>query len=443
MRNLFTKFTERLSSKAALAVFVTLIAVAVLPLTALSWGPNRATFTIEQPAQYVTFNSITNNPGHGDERNFMLVRDKDAPNASYADEISLTGGKEYVVYVYYHNNAASNYNASGQGVAKDAYARAEIPGIVKTGGAGVKGAAYVGASNANPTSVYDDVTFKNTTGTDIALRYIPGSTTIHSKGSVNNTTLADTILGSSGVKLGYNALDGVLPGCHEYAGYLTFRVKADQPNFTFKKDVRIAGTKGWQDSVTAKKGDKVEYLLSYDNTGSTQQKDVTFKDELPNGINYVGGSSKLTNASSPSGAAVGDGISKTGMNVGNYNGQSNAFLMFSATINTDTCGPLINRAAVETSNGHKTDTATVNVTGANCTPQPECKPGVPMGDARCNECVADPKAGQEACALPQTGPAETAATIIALLAITIGVVYYIRSRKDLQDALHKAQGHHK
>lgn len=443
MRNIFKTFTQRLSNKAALSVFITLIAVAVLPLTALSWGPQRQTFTIEQPANFVTFNSITNNPGHGDERNFMQVREKEAPNSAYRDDVSLVGGKEYVVYIYYHNNAASNYNASGQGVAKDAFARAEIPGIVKTGGVATKGAAYVGASNANPTSVYDDVTFTNTTGTDISLRYVPGSTNIHSKGAVNNKVMPDTILGSGGVKLGYSALDGVLPGCHEYAGYITFVVKADQPNFTFKKDVRIAGTKGWQDSITAKKGDKVEYLLSYDNTGTTQQKDVTFKDELPKGLNYVPGSSKLTNASKPTGAPVTDGISKGGMNVGNYNGQSNAFLVFSATIDTDTCGPLVNRAAVETDNGHRIDTATVNVTGTNCAPPQECKPGIPMGDPRCNECVADPKAGGEACALPQTGPAETAATLIAILAITVGIVYYIRSRKDLHDALTKAQTHHK
>lgn len=27
-----------------------------------AWGPNRETFTVENPATYVTFNSITNNP---------------------------------------------------------------------------------------------------------------------------------------------------------------------------------------------------------------------------------------------------------------------------------------------------------------------------------------------------------------------------------------------
>ena len=39
-----------------------LVAVVMVPLAIYAWGPSRETFTIEKPATYVTFNSITNNP---------------------------------------------------------------------------------------------------------------------------------------------------------------------------------------------------------------------------------------------------------------------------------------------------------------------------------------------------------------------------------------------
>ncbi len=47
----------------ALAVFIPTLAI-------FAYGPERETFTIEKPASYITFNSITNNPNYGDERNF-------------------------------------------------------------------------------------------------------------------------------------------------------------------------------------------------------------------------------------------------------------------------------------------------------------------------------------------------------------------------------------
>lgn len=410
MRTFITHISSKLSTRFVAAFGTLFILAALLPAVAQAWGPERPTFTIQTPASYITFNSITNNPAHGDERNFMQVREQTASNESYADDISLTAGKQYVVYVYYHNNAAANLNL----VAQHAYARAEVPAVVPNGQT-KQAAAYVGASNANPTNVYDDIRFKNTTGADIALRYVPGSTTIHNFGSTNGATMPDTILSSGGVKLGYNALDGNLPGCSEYAGYVTFRVQADQPNFTFKKDVRASGTKEWKDAVSVAPGAKVDYLLTYTNTGSTQQNDVVLKDQLPQGMNYVPGSSKLTNASNPNGKVVGDGISTTGLNIGNYTAGSNAFLVFSAIANGAPCTTMTNTAAVETNNGSSKDTATVQIAG-------NCAPITPT-------------------ALPTTGPVEVIAGLIGIAAITVGVVYYLKSRKDLEDALHQAQAY--
>ena len=95
-----------------LAIVATAIAV---PTALFAWGPSRATFTTAVPATYVTFNSITDNPSQGDERNFVKVREANAGNETYSDSISLTAGSEYVVYIYFHNNAASNYNLTAIG----------------------------------------------------------------------------------------------------------------------------------------------------------------------------------------------------------------------------------------------------------------------------------------------------------------------------------------
>jgi uncharacterized repeat protein (TIGR01451 family) len=346
-----------------------LVAAAAVPAVLLAWGPDRATFTTASPAPYVTFNSITDNPAQGDERNFMQVKASDAPNSAYADQVNVQSGKEYDVFVYFHNNAASNLNASGTGIAHGAYVKAQIPGIV---GADTKSVAYVGATNANPTQVWDDVSFKSQAG-EMSLGFVPGSAKIFSKGAVNGKTLPDTIV-SSGAPLGYDALDGKLPGCNDFAGYVTFRVKAVQPNFTFTKKVAKADTTDpYAENVTVKPGDKVEYQLGYTNTGDTQQSNVVVKDTLPAGMTYVAGSTKLYNANNPSGLKTSDNVTTGGINIGAYGAKSNAVVVFQAQVaaadKLAVCGNnvLHNIAKVETDNGSKEDSADVTV-------PKECKP---------------------------------------------------------------------
>ena len=96
-------------------------AVACLGLTALTlathaalaWGPaDRPTYTNASPADFATFNSITDNVGIGDERNFVRVREAGTSN-TYVDELEVVPGKEYEVMIYYHNDAGSNTNSSG------------------------------------------------------------------------------------------------------------------------------------------------------------------------------------------------------------------------------------------------------------------------------------------------------------------------------------------
>ena len=399
--NIKTTISKIITSKFSL-VFVATLAVLLVPVVTSAWGPERATFTQASPATYVTFNSITDDPTWGDERNFYRVRDV-STGEKYSDNANLKSGGEYEVSIFFHNNAASNFNESGTGIAHGAYARADLPPIVKAGQKDVESNAYVGATNANPASVYDYIRLTNATDTDMSIRLIPGSVKFTSQGAHNGATLTDTaVFSAAGQPLGFDNLDGNLPGCDHYSGIVTFRFTAIQPGFTFTKDVRMSGTKDWNDAISAKPGDKVQYRLAYTNTGTSLQKDVAMKDVLPEGIDYVKGSAKLYNSSNPNGKAIDDGISQGGTTIGDYNAKSNAFLLFDATVGNKPCTTLTNTAYVETNNGSLQDTAGVTVTG---------------------DCVA---------ALPTTGPAEVVAGLIGVGALTFGIVYYLKSRRELE-----------
>lgn len=412
-------------------------------LTSWAYGPTRPTFTIEKPATYVTFNSITNNPNYGDERNFVLI--KDAANTSaggWSDEVTVQDGKEYLVRMYVHNNAAENLGL----VAKNTRVMANVP---NTSGKSHQIDGFLTASNANPSKIWDSVVLKG--DKDFTVSFVGGSAVY--RNNVNASTgfkLADSIVTSAGAQLGYQSMNGDIPGCFKYSGIATFRVKVTtqkSPNFTLTKKVRLAGTTEWLDKVSAKVGDKLEYRIGYDNTGETVQNNVILRDTPPKGISYSKGSSTLKNATNPTGngKAVGNDslVTDKGVNIGNYTPKSNAFVYYSAVVTKDDlkCGEnrLINTASASTDNGRKTDTAEVDVT-VECKPT-ECKPGIPTGDKRCEPCV--PKSGETVdkngncvpVALPTTGPAQIIAGILGVALVTLGVAYWMRSRKSYQKAL--------
>ena len=425
------------------AIILPVLIVVAYGITALAYGPARTTFTIAKPATYVTFNSITDNPNYGDERNFVLV--KDAANTTaggWSDEVTVQDGKEYLVRMYVHNNASANLNL----VAKNTRLMANVPTTYATSHQ-IDG--FLSADNANPQKIWDSVVLKG--DKKFIAQFVGGSARYYNNVNANpGFALPDSIVTSAGAQVGYRSLNGDVPGCFEYSGIATFKIKVvtqKNANFEVTKKVRVAGTTAWQDSVTAKVGDKLEYRVGYDNVGEVVQNNVILRDTPPKGIDYTEGSSTLKNATNPTGngKAIGnDGlVATTGVNIGNYTPNSNAFVYYSAVVTKQDlkCGTnkLVNTASASTDNGRKDDSAEVIVT-VECKPT-ECKPGIPTGDERCALCV--PKNGEVVdangncvpAALPTTGPAQIIAGILGVALVTLGVAYWIRSRNAYKKAL--------
>ena len=354
---------------------VTMLAAAIIvPAAVFAWGPDRPTFTMAHPAPYVTFNSITDNGSVGDERNFVRVRESGVGN--YTDNANLQAGKTYDVMVYYHNNASSGLNASGAGIAQNTMLRMQMSATV---GANSKTdiAGFITASNANPGEVYDTASLTNSTTGGMDLSFVAGSAKVTSNGAVNGATLPDSVF-TTGAKLGFDSLNGVVPGCNEYAGYVIFKIKVNQPNFTVSKQVRKEGTTAWSETVATNPGDKVEYLVTYKNTGTTNQDNVMLKDTLPQGISYDPSTTYVANSTNPNGMhldAASDTITTSGINIGNYAPGAAAYVKFTAKVADNdklpVCGDnkLTNKAEIQTDNGNKSDTADVTV-------KKECKPPV-------------------------------------------------------------------
>ena len=149
------------------AVIAIIAAAIIVPAAVLAWGPDRPTFSGATPATYPVFNSMVDNPQIGDERNFVRIREAGVGN--YVNQVTFEPGKVYEVSVYFHNNAASNLNASGQGQAKDVTLKMEVPNVV-TGGVNAALTGTIAASNTNPLKVWDEAYGKNSTNAEATVQ---------------------------------------------------------------------------------------------------------------------------------------------------------------------------------------------------------------------------------------------------------------------------------
>ena len=351
-----------------------ILAAVIAPVAVMAWGPARPSFTIEKPADYITFNSITNNPViGGDEKDFVGIREVGS-NANWTNNMKVQNGKEYYVRIYVHNNAASNLNL----VAENVVAKLNVP---TTTAKTVTVQGQISASNAKPNTVWDEATFSS--DNDFNLAYVAGSALFENNG-MGTTKLPDSIVNNTGAKLGYDKLDGKIPGCFQYAGYVTVKVKAQVNQPQEKTDIDLAktvrnktnGEKTWVETVNAKSGDTVQFQIHAKNTGSAGIQNLVIRDILPKGLNYVAGSTKLYNTSNPKGLKVSDNIiQNSGINIGSYQPNGDAFVRFDATVSAEqdltVCGEntLTNIAQASDQKIVKNDTASVKVTKKCETPK--------------------------------------------------------------------------
>lgn len=66
-------------------------------------GPERPTFTGDRTSPVGVLNSITDNPGYGDERNYTVCKLANQPNSTYSNTVSANDGDVVRVYVFLDN----------------------------------------------------------------------------------------------------------------------------------------------------------------------------------------------------------------------------------------------------------------------------------------------------------------------------------------------------
>ena len=421
-------------NKIALSVSAIALAGAGIAIPAIvdAWGDNgggRASYTIDEInsgvlGDEIVFNSISDSV-IGDEKNFVGAREDTGINAGAenvwdGNEINVTPGKTYLVRLYVHNNNPKGEEA----VAEDVTTTFGVP---DTTGKSVEVNGFIESSNAAPSEYWDYVRFVS--DSNFHLEYVRGSALLENNGIGANggIALSDDII-EKGVKIGYDALDGKIPGCYQYASYVTIKVKAVADNpYIVEKQVRKVGATEWQESVDAEVGERVEYRIHYKNMSSDSTTNVMVRDVLPENMKYIEGTTVLYNASNPKGIARDDTITTTGVNIGGYAVKGDGYVMFTAEVVDDslTCGAntLTNWGQVGVGDDLLEDSALVNVNKA-CSPEPTPTP------TPTPEPTPAPKE-EIPTEIVSTGAGEIITGAMGAGSMVTALGYYIASRKKL------------
>ncbi len=326
------------------AVIATIVSAAAIPFAVSAatdpnpWGPERPTFdyangTNPGSTTGPVFNSFTNAPSYGDERNFATVSADG--KADWKKNIKVTPGQQIQVRAYVHNDANTSTNGAnldGIGVAKNTRVRFNVPNGQASG---FDVAAYVSADNATPARVYDTALVQNDSQ-KFSLKYVPGSAKMYNYATFSNgVALSDDVVGNNGALIGYNKLDGNLPGCFDYRATVIITLKIEAPALQFSKQVTKPGSTDWKSSLNAKTGDTVSWLLTFKNTGSAIMQKVVLRDLIPKDLTIVPGTVTWIDSNHPSGKVLPDtAITGSGVNLGDYTGNgAGGSIRFRTTVN--------------------------------------------------------------------------------------------------------------
>lgn len=322
-------FLSYLPKKLPVVMLGIILAFAVTATALAAFGPDRPTKVYNGPGtpgfDHVTFNSFTNVPKFGDERQFFNGQYADQAQTYYPTLKQLRRGDEITMHVYIHNGADSKLNASGKGIAKDVNVKVELPSGVAKGTR--SGKATISASNAKPQSIYSTVDFAAENGGFYGLNYVEGSAKLVGNGV--NKSISDNLV-TSGVNI------GDVKGCFEYAVAVTFKVKVEMPRYEVQKQVAVPG-QPWGEVARQKVGDTTSWLISFENKGDNVLKNVNIVDTLPPFTKVVPGTIQVFDSNSPNGYTYPDtAIQANGkqinVGIGDYAPGAKGYIKFKTTI---------------------------------------------------------------------------------------------------------------
>lgn len=264
----------------------------------------------------IVFNSIED--VDGSEFNFLSAQEDKGKdewhNTWQGNNITVEDGKEYYIRLYVHNNNPNGRDAIAEDVTVSVVIPRDISNKIVVNG-------FITSSNAIPQQYEDYVNFIS----DIPfhLEYIEGSTQLFNNSiGKGGLELGDEVITNDGILIGFDALDGKIPGCYYYDNYILLKVRAVFDH-TMESSFRLCcddNNYGWTTSSSAEIGDEIEFRTIYIYKGEdiNVSPRVLVSYKLPSGLKYISGSTTISTRTVKSKLIKEDDIVNDGIDISSY-----------------------------------------------------------------------------------------------------------------------------
>lgn len=393
--------------------------------------------------------SIAYATDHVSIENDVKVANVTAGDTSYSNSVNAKVDQVVKVQLWFHNRE----NPDSGKDAKNLHAKINIPGAE---GKNQTITGYVQGDNTNKAS---DTATVNLSLDNAYLKYVAGSAKWrYNKGAYDGrqecqtgmkavpsndpnhcyTTVSisdQVVTNGSGVNL------GDMRPCFAYESTVTVLARVQASEVKVNKYVSAydadhnPSNNDWKLTNSAKPGDKMDYMIRFENKGNTVLNDVIVGDNLPDYMKIIPGTTYIINGNHPQGVAAGnDHVVNGGIDVGDYNPGAAGYVVFSVQIDPVSkfakCGiyTLKNVGVVRPKGMNEFyNTAWTNV-------RVQCAPGQTPVTPTTPTTPTQPKTPEQ---LPETGAGSIVGALMGISAIGYGVVSYLRSRRVLGDALNR------
>lgn len=187
------------------------------------WGPMRPTFTVERAATYPVFNSMTDNPNVGDERNFVTLRSETAASgATWSDDVWAEPGDTYLLRVYVSNSGGDDPRVDAL---QESIQGARIWIGLSKGTREFSAFGILEADNAK--TAWDGATIHTDDDVDVVI----DESTAKIETNAGTRTLRSSAFRHEGALLGFDKDDGIIGPRYYDSEYVTvkLRVIAQEP----------------------------------------------------------------------------------------------------------------------------------------------------------------------------------------------------------------------
>lgn len=278
----------------------------------------------------ITLNSVIDSPIR-DARFFIWAKAAGSSELedSTTNVIQVEDGETYEIWMYVQND---NPGAVVEGL------RAAISVPTMSTGQVCQISGFFHSDNAVATKIWSTVLLTGEQG--FALDYVFGKAKLINAAHPDGLSLNDEIVTKAaserGVLIGYDELNGKLPGGSDYGTYVVIRVKVEylEPApMNVRSRARADDTSEWQETLKGVQvGDELTYRVEYQNASAGVEKNVLGRFWLDGGLEYISGSARLINAECPDGASLDDSFLLNYTNIGNYDVGANAIVEFSVRV---------------------------------------------------------------------------------------------------------------